>query len=297
MSLVAFASGQIEKFLTHTASTGGTGLPAFPDPIPGPLHLSAYSAGPEELAAVAHQVATCGFVVIETLDEPTEDHLAALAAGLGLAEPFVPPIYRRPGEVAVAASGISTLTATADQIGHPAVSTNGQGLHVDGLLQPIGAVRTSMLLCRRPGARGGVSTLFNATAAFWALAGEDPQAAETLMGTGVLTRTANVNGSTDATMGPAFAVIDGQLLTRYSRDGNDTWNPAPGQDQPMRRALVAMEAMSAPGSPYTAELTLTAGQGLIFANARICHGRTAYTDDPAQPRTMLRGLFTRDITV
>ncbi|MFD5616475.1 TauD/TfdA family dioxygenase [Kitasatospora sp. NPDC127060] len=294
MSPVAFASGQLDAFLAAAASTGRPGLPAFPTDLPEPLHFASYELTRSESALLARRVQRAGFAVVDVTEEPTEQNLTALAARLGLGDPFVPPIYRRPGAVTVASSGVSTLTATADGVAHPAVSANGQGLHVDGLLQPIGTVRTSVLLCARPAAQGGVSTLFNSTAAFWALVGEDPQAAETLMGSGVLTRTASVNGSTDQATGPAFAVVDGQLLTRYSRDGNDTWTPAPGQDAALDRALEAMDAMAQPGSPYAAELTLAAGQGLVFANSRLCHGRTVYLDDPAAPRRMLRGLFTRD---
>ncbi|GHH80473.1 hypothetical protein GCM10018781_60970 [Kitasatospora indigofera] len=295
MSPVAFASGQLDAFLAATASTGRRGLPAFPTDLPAPLRLDSYRLTAAETVRLGERVREAGFAVIDVAEEPTEQHLTLLAARLGLGDPFVPPIYRRPGAVTVAHSGVSTLTATADGVAHPAVSANGQGLHVDGLLQPIGTVRTSVLLCARPAAKGGISTLFNSTAAFWHLAGEDPQAAETLMGAGVLTRTANVNDSTDRTTGPAFAVVDGQLLARYSRDGNDAWNLAPGQDAALERALEAMDALARPGSPYAAELTLTAGQGLIFANSRLCHGRTAYQDDPATPRRMLRGLFTQNI--
>jgi hypothetical protein len=295
VSTVAFASGQLDAFLAHAAATGSPGLPAFPTTPPEPLHLPSYDLTGAQAALVAARVQHTGFTVIDVKEEPTEENLTRLADRLGLGAPFIPPIYRRPGAVTVAPHGISTLTATADNVAHPAVSANGQGLHVDGLLQPIGTVRTSVLLCSRPAATGGTSTLFNALAAFWHLAGTDPQAAQTLMDAAVLTRTATVNGSTDQTTGPAFAVLDGRLLTRYSRDGNDTWTPAPGQQAALDRALEAMDAMAQPGSPYTTELTLSAGQGLVFANSRLCHGRTAYQDDPAAPRRMLRGLFTRDI--
>ncbi|MFJ8478466.1 TauD/TfdA family dioxygenase [Kitasatospora sp. NPDC094011] len=294
MTPVAFASGQLDAFLATAASTGERGLPAFPADLPDPLRLGSYRITAAEAARIGERVRQVGFAVVDVAEEPTEQHLTLLAARLGLGDPFVPPIYRRPGTVAVAHSGVSTLTATADGIAHPAVSAGGQGLHVDGLLQPIGTVRTSVLLCAQPAAKGGVSTLFNATAAFWHLAGADPQAAETLMGSAVLTRTANVNGSTDRAAGPAFAVVDGQLLTRYSRDGNDTWTAAPGRDAALERALDAMEALAEPGSPFAARLTLAAGHGLIFANSRLCHGRTPYQDDPTAPRRMLRGLFTQD---
>ncbi|MEV0623676.1 TauD/TfdA family dioxygenase [Nonomuraea sp. NPDC050404] len=276
------------------ATTEENQLPAFPATV-SPIPVASYdSPQAKDLAAVIEQLRYAGFAVTSCSQPPTHDGLIALAEALDLGEPFVPPLYRRPGAVGVAASGISTLTASAAHVPHPAVSASGQGLHVDGLLQPIGTVVTSILLCVRPAAEGGQSTLFNAVGAFRQLARTDPDAAATLLSDRVLGRRATVNGSPDVSWGPAFAVVDGTLVTRYSRDGNDLWDPEHGHEGALGRALATLAELAEPGSPYALRFTLQAGQGLLMANSRICHGRTPYRDVPDRPRAMLRGLFLRD---
>ncbi|NJP95430.1 TauD/TfdA family dioxygenase [Nonomuraea sp. FMUSA5-5] len=269
-------------------------LPAFPTSV-SPIPVASYdSPQAKDLAAVIGQLRCAGFAVTSCPEPPTQERLLALAEALGLGEPFVPPLYRRAGAIGVAASGISTLTASAAHVAHPAVSASGQGLHVDGLLQPIGEVLTSILLCIRPAAEGGQSTLFNAMGAFWQLAKTDPDAAAALLSDRVLGRRATVNGSSDVTWGPAFAVVNGTLVTRYSRDGNDLWDPGNGQEAALGRALTTLQVLAEPDSPYALRFTLQAGQGLIMSNSRICHGRTPYRDVADRPRRMLRGLFLRD---
>jgi hypothetical protein len=278
------------------------GVPAFDasrDLVP--LRLPAWdTASPEQVKALTARVSTAGFALLETGTGPGQDDLLALAGLLGLGEPFVPPLYRMPGSVQVGTAGVSQMTAApgtgADAARHPATSAVGQGWHVDGTLQQMGEVRTSLLLCVRPAATGGQSLLFNATAAFLDLADHDPAAAAALMAPGVLVRVATVNGSNDSTAGPAFAVTGGQLLTRYARTDADRWFPPSGDPSAVDRALARLDELAAPGSPYRLEFTLAAGQGLVFANSRLCHGRQPYTDDPAAPRTLLRALFTTDLT-
>ncbi|MGC4851866.1 TauD/TfdA family dioxygenase [Micromonospora sp. DT4] len=266
-----------------------------------PLRLPAWdTASTETVNALTGRVATAGFALVETGTAPGQDDLLGLAGLLDLGEPFVPPLYRIPGSVQVGTAGVSQLTATpgaaADAARHPATSAIGQGWHVDGTLQQLGEVRTSLLLCVRPAATGGQSLLFNATAAFLDLADHDPAAAAALMAPSALVRMATVNGSNDSTAGPAFAVTGGQLLTRYARTDADRWFPPSGDPAAVDRALARLDELAAPGSPYRLEFTMTAGQGLVFANSRLCHGRAAYTDDSAAPRTLLRGLFTTDLT-
>ncbi|MEU8216756.1 TauD/TfdA family dioxygenase [Micromonospora taraxaci] len=283
-------------------ATVRAGIPAF-DPARDltPLRLPAWdTTRPDLLATVTARFAIAGFTLIEADRPPQQDDLLAFANRLGLGEPFVPPLYRRPGTVQVAASGVSQLSAAGVGAGapmHPATSTVGQGWHVDGTLQELGEVRTSLLLCVRPAATGGESRLFNATAAFLDLAESDPAAAAALMAPDVLARTATVNGCDDSTTGPAFAVIDGQLLTRYARTHTDRWLPSATDDPgAVDRALARLDELAEPGSPYYLQFTMSAGQGLVFANSRICHGRAPYTDHPDQPRTLLRALFTTDLT-
>ncbi|PZF99393.1 TauD/TfdA family dioxygenase [Micromonospora endophytica] len=291
---------RVLRQLLADATTRAT-VPAFdPDRDRTPLRLPTWQSIPAATYdTLCARVDTAGFALVEADRPPRQDDLRALADTLGLGEPFVPPLYRRPGTVQVGAAGVSRLTAAgthAQAPMHPATSAIGQNWHVDGTLQHLGEVRTTLLLCVRPAASGGQSLLFNAAAAFLDLADRDPGAAAALMTPGVLVRTATVNGSDDSTAGPGFAVIDQRLMTRYSRTHTDRWLPASTDPDAVDRALTALDDLAKPGSPYRLEFTMTAGQGIVLANSRVCHGRAPYTDDPDQPRELLRALFTTDLT-
>lgn len=261
-----------------------------------PLAVPGWDPSFDQRAAIRTRVAAAGFALLDAGQSPTEKDLLTLAGRLQLGDPFVPPLYRLPGNVQVAASGVSVLRAThrVDAPAHPATATIGQAWHVDGTLQPLGEVRTTLLLCVRPAAAGGQSTLFNATSAFLEVADRDRSAAAALLTPGVLVRIASVNGCADTTAGPAFGVVDGRLLTRYARTETDQWRPEPGQEAALRRALAVLDELAGDGSPYRLDFTMTGGQGIVLANTRLCHGRTPYTDGP-KPRTLLRALFTTDL--
>ncbi|WP_162795804.1 TauD/TfdA family dioxygenase [Nonomuraea lactucae] len=268
-----------------------------PDRDLRPITLSLRAAHGAQLREVADRVADAGFALIEAHEPPTPSDLLALARHLGLGEPFLPPIYRRRGSVQVDDSGVAELSAANAVPGapmHPATSTVGQNWHIDGTLQAMGEIRTSVLLCVRPAATGGDSILFNATGAFVELARSDWAAAVSLMSPGVLIRTATVNDCDERSAGPAFGMVAGHLLTRYARTNVDRWCPRDGDMDTLRRGLDALDALALPGSPFHLRFRLSSAQGLIMANARICHGRTPYTEGP-QPRLMLRGLFRADV--
>jgi hypothetical protein len=91
--------------------------------------------------------------------------------------------------------------------------------------------------------------------------------------------------------GPAFAIRDGNLVTRYSVTGTDRWAaPADLGEAALWRGVRFMETASTPGSPYYLELILTADQVIVQANSKIAHGRTPYRDSPGARRRMYRSL-------
>lgn len=276
-------------------------VPVFePDRDLHPVRLSSYaSPRPEELTVLAARFTTAGFAVFEVPDTlPQPGDVTALAGQLGLGEVFTPPLEAR-GVGQVGADGVSILTAvpaddTAEPV-HPGFGTRaGQRVHSDGTLQRIGELRTSLLMCQAPAAHGGESILFNSTAAFAALAATDEAAAVALMGERVLVRTANINGCTDFVAGPAFALADGRLLSRYSVTATDAFHADGVDAAALHRGRILLLHHEHPGSPYYLELTLAAGQGLLLANDRIGHGRRPFRDD-ATPRVMLRAVFTHPV--
>jgi hypothetical protein len=293
---MAVTPGQrLARFMQRVAG-GQAEVPVFPaerDLVP--VTLSSY-ADPSlgELARLLGAFTRAGFAVIEAAEHPTAGALAALADRLGLGEAFVPPLYRM-GHPTAEVCGVSVLSAPARFTGgsdHPFASTAGQRPHTDGTLQGLGEVTTTILLCHSPARSGGQSLLLNSTGAFVDLAREDRAAAAALMTPGVLVRSATINGCADSSAGPAFDVVGGRLLGRYSTQPTDRWQPEAADDQTaLARALDFFTAAEQPGSGYHLELALRGGQGLLLANDRISHGRRPYRDDPAAPRVMLRGLF------
>ena len=239
------------------------------------------------------RLAAAGFAIISCAQDPTNDTPRALADALALGPMFTPPQYRNSPHINQGVSRIGTDHATR---GHPAFGqTSGQALHSDGTLQRIGQVKTAMLVCVRPAASGGASRLFNAVGAFVELLDGDPAAAAALTAPDVLVRTSNLEHSRGQSMaGPAFAVADGRLISRYSVTATDRYDDTAVTDPAaLYRALAFLHEAAQPGSRHLLEFTLAAGQALLLANDLISHGRAAYTNDPDRPRLMLRALFTQ----
>ncbi len=154
------------------------------------------------------------------------------------------------------------------------------------------------MLCARPAASGGTSQLFSAAGAFAALLNQDPAAAAALTAPEVLIRTSNLPDSRgQSAVGPAFAIADGRIISRYSVTSTDAYDPAAvTSPAALDRALAFLRDAARPGTGYYTEVTLAAGQGLLLANDLISHGRTPYQDNPDAPRLIYRALFTTRCT-
>jgi hypothetical protein len=220
--------------------------------------------------------------------------LTQLAEWLGVGAPFVPALY-----AACAASsfyddvGVNVIAVApnAARGSHPAFgSSDALELHTDGTLEPIGRVRTAALYCVTSAVRGGHTTLFDAAGAFIDVARRDSRSAAALLHEEALTRRATVGPSPQAATGPVFALWDdGEVISRYSATPRDEW--AVDRIAGLREARRAMEERARPGSPFYAEVALAAGDGILIANDRLAHGRTAFVDRADAPRRMLRALF------
>jgi hypothetical protein len=242
--------------------------------------------------AVITRYSEIGFAVVQGPLDPGPADLLAFTERLNLGQPFTPPIYD--GSSHTGSDGISALTVAGDAAGaHPFQSRDGQGLHCDGTVQHLGQIPTTVMICVRAAPAGGATILFDALAAFAELSSHDPHAAEQLTHARALVRTSDL-ADQPSTAGPAFGWHGGRLVTRYSLRSTDTYHPRQPDEQPaLDRALRFLEQAAAPGSPYRCEFTLGAGQALVLANDRLCHGRTAYQDGPGSARLLLRALFTR----
>lgn len=264
------------------------GIPEAPACVSSPADLA------RESPRIVDRFARHGFAILQLEAAAVgPDTLVTLGDELGLGAPFVPPLYRIGRADSPSVTRISAaLNLGTDHADHPSFGrTVGQRLHVDGTLQEIGFVKTSMLLCEAPAAEGGDTILFNASAAFAQLVAEDPEAAAALATPGVLVRQANVNGCSDVNVGPAFTVDDGRLVCGYSVTETDSWAVPDGvSETDLRRGVEFMLRASSPGSPHHLQLRLGAGQAILLDNRRISHGRTDYRDSDTQCRCLYRSL-------
>lgn len=218
--------------------------------------------------------------------------LLQLTQALHLGQPFVPPLYQGLADDFYDGAGFNVVTGEpgARMSAHPAfTSRSGLELHTDGTLQTIGEIRTSLLFCLEPAAQGGDTLLFDAVGAFQALEVRDARLARALLDERALWRHATVGDAQQAAVGPVFQRSEQRLLARYCTTPRERWaiEDVPGLEQ----ARQALAELSQPDSPYCVQFRPLAGQGVLFANDRLSHGRTPYEDAPGRPRRMLRALF------
>ncbi|WP_019061465.1 TauD/TfdA family dioxygenase [Streptomyces prunicolor] len=278
--------------------------PLIDTPVSATTELPDFSTGPAAVVEtsswslpdtgvrrrVAAEYRRRGYVIVDVPGStPTHDDLAALSGALGLGRPFTPPLYAGSAHTV---GGVSRLTAVPDAA-HPFQGAAGQNVHCDGTLQQLGEIPTTVMMCAAEAADGGLSYLVDLVDAYAELRRLDPEAAAQLAHPEALVRTSTLVDGQSVTA-PAFAEEHpGTWITRFSRTATDAYRHLPGQRDALDRALAMMDAAAMPGSSYRVCFTLHAGQALVLANDRLGHGRTAYRDDPACPRLLLRGLFTR----
>ncbi|MET7286377.1 TauD/TfdA family dioxygenase [Streptomyces sp. NPDC005573] len=249
-------------------------------------------AGPQDGAAVADQLERFGFAVMEPTElTPSTQALETLADWLDLGEPYIPLMYRRRADSKPYV--YADIVPRADS-NHPGFgSDQAQPFHVDGLFDPVGAIRSSMLYCVRPAVEGGRTIVFNASAVFMALREQDPAAAKVLLGEGVLERLATIPDVHGSVHAAAFAYDDsGLLMTRYSDGRTERWHAPVGEEAELDRALSYFRA-AVKEPRYCAPIRLGAGQCLIIRNDRLSHAREDFVSDPEQPRHLVRGLYRR----
>jgi hypothetical protein len=164
--------------------------------------------------------------------------------------------------------------------------------HTDGYYHEAGRrIRAMALHCVRPAAAGGVNALLDHELAYIALRDESPRWVRALMAPDAMTipeRRAADGSVRAAQSGPVFSVDpgDGHLHMRYTaRTRSIEWK----NDGPTREAVSFIEQLLNGPNPHILRLRLGAGMGLVCHN--VLHDRTAFTDDPAQPRLLLRARY------
>ncbi|GAB3502045.1 TfdA family taurine catabolism dioxygenase TauD [Amycolatopsis cihanbeyliensis] len=232
-----------------------------------------------------------GFVVAALAEAgPPEAQITALSAVLGLGDPYIPALYRYAEMKEYSASYSNIRSNPQDH--HPGFSTTAsQGWHVDGLLDKIGEIKTTILYCVRAAQQGGETLLFNSVAAFAELREEDPAAATALLSPDALKRRSTIPAMDMTSTGPAFSVDpDGNYITRYTDNDTCTWNFSADPVGALRAALDFLRAASE-DPRYQRSVRLSPGQALIFRNDRMSHGRRSYKDTPGARRHLIRALY------
>lgn len=240
---------------------------------------------------LVHILEERGFAVVTMAEPGSPDAvLTSLSAALRLGAPYIPALYRYAETKDYSASFTDIRSDTRDR--HPGFSTTaGQAWHVDGLLDDIGAIKTTMLYCVRAAHRGGDTLLFNSLAAFAELRKRDPDAAEALLSPRALNRRSTIPAIDVNATGPVFSVDEkGDLITRYTDNETCTWNFSAGPPGGLHRALAFLRAAS-DNPRYRLALRLAPGETLIFRNDRLSHGRQPYEDQPNARRHLVRVLY------
>jgi alpha-ketoglutarate-dependent taurine dioxygenase len=182
--------------------------------------------------------------------------------------------------------GISELQMSDEsrQFEYIPYSNKAISWHTDGYYNPLDRkIRTMVLHCVRPAARGGENALMDHEMLYILMRDENPQYIEALMQPDVMTIPANIENGVEIRpeqTGPVFSVdhsVDdqsGHLHMRYTaRTRSIEWK----KDKTTLSAVKCLEELLASDSPIIFHHRLSAGQGLICNN--ILHTRSAFEDE------------------
>lgn len=163
--------------------------------------------------------------------------------------------------------------------------------HTDGYYNPPERqIRAMVLHCVRSAGTGGENRVMDHEIAYMMLRDANPDFIRALSELDVMTipeRVDETDGVRPAQSGPVFSVgAEGHLHMRYTaRTRSIEWK----QGERTQQAVAYLESLLAAPSPHILGLRLEAGMGLLCNN--VLHDRTAFVDDPAHPRLLLRGRY------
>jgi alpha-ketoglutarate-dependent taurine dioxygenase len=190
--------------------------------------------------------------------------------------------------------GISSVTVTGDGGRGDYIPYTNRAIrwHTDGYYNPPDRrIRAMILHCVNRAAAGGENALLDHEIAYLRLRDADPALVAALMQVDAMTipaRTDNAGVVRAAETGPVFSVDpdSGALHMRYTaRTRSLEWK----DDMTVREAAVRLERLLTGPSPCIPRFTLQPGMGLLCNN--VLHDRSAFTDDPAQPRLIYRARY------
>jgi alpha-ketoglutarate-dependent taurine dioxygenase len=245
---------------------------------------AALAAG--ERAALLDRIARAGFAIYRSRALGDDAALARrLGEQLGL--------RRLDANWLAEEDGVSRIEVSQASDGHGGFipyTDRAIGWHTDGYYHA-GArrIRGMVLHCVRPAASGGENALLDHELAYIAVRDRAPELLKALMAADAMTIPERIDESgvaRPAQTGPVFAVDeDGCLHMRYTaRTRSIEWR---GDDTTRRAAALLRGVMAT--SPAVWRVRLDAGMGVVGHN--VLHERTAFRDDPARPRLLLRARY------
>lgn len=244
------------------------------------------SLAPAERAALLAAIARAGFAVYRS---PVVDEDTALPRRLGAQL----GLLRLDANWLAEEDGVSRIAVSPASDGHGGFipyTDRAIGWHTDGYYHPgERRIRGMVLHCVRPAASGGENALLDPELAYIALRDRSPRLVRALMRADAMTIPARCDESgvaRAAQAGPVFSIDeDGCLHMRYTaRTRSIEW-----QKDDATREAVAELADLLRNSPAVRRVRLAAGMGVVGHN--VLHDRSAFRDDPAAPRLLLRARF------
>lgn len=235
---------------------------------------------------------TYGFVIFDFGDnEVDQETLQDLVNYLGLGDAYIPSVYANYKSLK-SDHGFNILNQKYDDNSHRAFNTSlEQEIHSDGTLEKIGFIKTTLLYCKAQGISGGESTLFNSVGAYFNLIKTNFEISKLLLDENCLRRVSNINYQ--EYIGPAFAIQENKLISRFSLDNTCDWNHGFEKLPGLEKAFTLLTEQVNDQSPYFITCKLKPGQGMLIANNKISHGRKSFKDSKECRREMIRGLFTK----
>lgn len=248
--------------------------------------------------AIFNKIKHYGFSIVKIKDVRIDQNIMTeFSNNLSLGNPFISPYYRGFSGGIEVHSGINTIGKSEsngdiqENITHDAFSTNKeQKLHVDGTVQKIGHVKTSIVLCHTKAKQGGLSTFFNSSAAFYSLFKHDQKAALAMMDNKALSRAVDTDKNNPYT-DSVIAVNNTGIISRFSLDRMSNWQTGFRKVKHLKKAYDFFVEHINEGSPFYRELLLNEGEAVIISNSRISYGRTSYVSYPQKERKMYRALY------
>lgn len=163
--------------------------------------------------------------------------------------------------------------------------------HTDGYYNPPERQILAMVLhCVRSAGQGGENRLMDHEVAYIQLRDADPDFIRALSAPDVMTIPERIdeNGiARPSQAGPVFSIDPaGRLAMRYTaRTRSIVWK----QDATTLAAVAALEQLLTVDSPHIHRTRMESGTGLLCNN--VLHDRSAFVDDPASPRLLLRARY------